>query len=70
MEEIEVDRSAIVSVYECQNLEALAAAVSRGECTPDFAEQAHAVFMQSDVLQTLVSKDVEMLEAMMKGKVH
>lgn len=67
---IEVDRDAIESVHRQQNMDALNAAVARGEWTRQEADSAHAAFMRSDLLQTLVTRDVQAVEAMLKGQVH
>lgn len=69
-EEIEVDRSAFVGVHERQNLDALNAAVARGEWTLKEAALAHIAFMRSDMLQMLITRDVQAAEAMLKGQVH
>jgi len=67
---IQIDRDAIAEVFKQQNLEALEAAVARGEWTQAEAAQAHRTFMQSDLLQTLITRDATALEAMLKGQVH
>lgn len=69
-EQMEVDRGAIVATYKQQNLDALNAAVHCGQWTQEEADQAHAAFMRSVLLDSLVSGDVEALMAMLKGQVH
>lgn len=70
MNEIQVDREAITGVYRQQNLDAMIGAVERGEWTLQEASMAHVAFMKSDILQTLITRDVMSLEAMLKGQVH
>lgn len=67
-DEIEIDRTAIGAFHKQQNLEALNAAVERGEWTQDEAAQAYAQFMKSELLQTLITRDVQAVEAVMKGR--
>ncbi len=69
-DDIEIDRDAIAEVHRMQNQAALDAAIERGEWTPQEAGLIHAAFMRSDILQKLVTRDIEHLEAFMAGRVH
>lgn len=69
-EELEVDREAIVELHRNQNLAAMEKLVSEGDLTRAQAAAVHRQFMASDTLQRLVTIDVAMLEAMLKGQVH
>ena len=70
IEELEVDRDAIVEVYRLQNLGTMTQAVAAGDVTQAEAVGVHEAFMQSEALQKLVSIDVAMLDAWLKGQEH
>ncbi|KQW70098.1 hypothetical protein [Methylibium sp. Root1272] len=66
----EIDRDAVEEVHRLQNLAALNALVERGQWTQREADHIHAAFMRSDALQTLITHDVQRLEAFLAGQVH
>lgn len=70
LEELTIDRDAIVEVHRTQNLDAMHALVARGELTQQEADQLHRIYMGSDILQMLVTRDVQTMEAMLEGQVH
>lgn len=69
-EDLEVDRDAVVEVYRLQSLDAMEKLVSDGGLTRAQAAAVHRQFIASDTLQRLVSSDVAMLEAKLKGQMH
>ncbi|MDN8615494.1 hypothetical protein [Variovorax ginsengisoli] len=70
IDDLEVDRDAIIDMHRFQNLTRLTAFVEAGEMTEAEAVSVHKAFMRSDALQTLVAIDVATVEAMLSGQVH
>ena len=70
LNELTVDRDAIVEIYRAQNLQILEEAVKKGRYTQNEASLLHAAFMASSALQRAVDSDVERLEAHLAGRVH
>lgn len=70
MESTQIDRDVIVGFHAKHNQQELAKAVARGEWTADEARQAHEAFLASDVLETLVNKDLAVLEKLLTNRLH
>lgn len=69
-EEIYVDRSVSADFHIQNHLDALNAAVARGDWTMREAALSLEAFKNSAVLQQLIDNDVAMVTAMMNGQIH